>query len=668
MSHWRHLLVGGLVLCAAWVFPAQTRSEKDLEPQLLRLKLTQKALLLEFDDGRRRTDYAGGAPRDTSRTQSIEPGVELGMAGSFYHPLLLDFSLSGELAAEWEGFRYEGFSRGSQGPSGTDENFLQRYHARATLFKSKPYAVSLTGLRNDYDRDLDFFTREQVVSDRYEVRGGYRTRPRTLGFSYAHWKEDITGERLSNREEDLYSFTAARRQGRDVSTELDYTLRDVLHERQENIVQDGIIHELRLRDRRLINNQAKFKLYSDARFSDRDTTRIASSWITWRELLRVQHRKHLWSEYNYRFADRDAGPANSQTHFSRALIKHQLYKSLTSSGELQFQNTIESSDGSDARFTRFGGGISEAYTKRIRSAEVINTGFSTYLYNNEDRSSGGIVTVLDESVRLSDQTPSILSRPLVNEFSVVVTDQRGIVTYLEGFDYRLFTRGQFTEIRRVIGGNIPRDSTVLVDYASGSQAGDTYQTTQGRIFFRYALFDDRLSFHGDLEDLQNHGDDATIRQELRRLTLGVTAGPRWSKTGADYEENDSSVFPYTAARISERLNVSLPGNSSVSLDLSQQWRDFEDSDETEETFSVIGNLRAQFSRAITINLTAGTLVEKRQTEDRDRVTARADFQYRYGKLTVNTSYEYEEDAFMTQAQEEERRTENRLWVKMKRRF
>jgi hypothetical protein len=429
-----------------------------------------------------------------------------------------------------------------------------------------------------------------------------------------------------------------------------------------------LVHELRLNDRRQLAGKDHIRLTSSANFSDRDTTTTPSRRMTWREVLRLQHRENLRSEYTYRLTDRSTGAADSRSHFSQGTLRHQLFESLTSIGDVQFQTTGDESRGFDSRFTRFGGGFDESYTKRIGTGSRLNLGVASHLFLNDEESSGNALQVIDEAVRLSDQSPSLLARPLVGQGSVVVTGRDGVIPFLRDLDYQLFPRGDFTEIRRVIGGAIPANSTVLVDYVAGGQPSEQFENTETSAYARYATFGDRLAIYGSLDDIQYYGTNSDIRQDLHRLTIGAEAGPRWSKTGIEYEDNDSSTFPYTSTRVFERLSTQLPGSSSASINISQQWRDFPESGQNEKTRSIIGNLRTHPFRFLSADFAAGSLQEDRATEDRDRITARASLKYRFGKLEVITRYDYMEDIIKQHLAEEETRTEHRLWLRMKRNF
>ena len=73
---------------------------------------------------------------------------------------------------------------------------------------------------------------------------------RVLTFRFADSREDVTGRRDYSRDERSLKLTAARRVDKDQSTELDYSLRDILHLREQTALQDGQIHEWRFRDQR----------------------------------------------------------------------------------------------------------------------------------------------------------------------------------------------------------------------------------------------------------------------------------------------------------------------------------------------------------------------------------------------------------------------------------
>ena len=669
MKPLRGLLVGVFLLGGFYARARLDHNAPVEQPKMLTLRPSRAALLFEYEN-RSVENKVSTSPATREDTWYVEPGLQLGASGSFYHSSLLDFNLTGEFARQHKEFEYEGFSRDAGGgiDAGVDTHSLQNFDVRATLLKLKPYAVHVQAARQDFERHQDYFTREEVDATRWSVRGGYDTPDRELIFRFADSREDITGRRDYSRDERSLRLTAARRMDRDRSTELDYSLRDILHLREQATLQDGQIHEWRFRDQRPAGMGGRAKLSSSATYTDQGTLATDTQRMYLNERLTLQHSDDLRSTHQYRLHHRTSGGASATAHFARSLVRHQLFDSLTSTGEIEGNRTQSESEGVDTGLTRIRAGFDEVYTKRLRDDARLNLGLALHGSTTRSDSSAeqDVETrqILGETLVLSSQTPTALSQPGVDPASVVVTDLSGARAYEEGIDYRVVERGGFTEIQRIVGGAIPEGGRVRVDYTTGNvDFDDDFITVESRYAIRLNLLHEWLMLHARQEELRNFGGDSNTFPTYVRRVYGAEAGPGWSKTGVEVDDNDSSQFPYEALRVYENMTFSLPLASTLVLDLSNTWRDYRETGEEEEILAMTGHVRSQVAPSLTVGLSGGYLREQRAVENRDLTTAQADMEYRYGKLEFRTGYDYNDES-----QDYQYRTEHRLWVRMRRWF
>lgn len=669
MRRLRGLLPAILLACGLSARGKLDHSAPVEYPKMLTLRPSRAALLFEYES-REVENKTSTNPATRDDSWYVEPGLQLGASGSFYHSSLLEFNLSGEFARQRKEFHYEGFTRdpGGQVDSGVDTHTLQNYDARATLLKLKPYALHLQGARQDFERHQDYFTREEVDSSRWSARGGYDTPDRELTFRFSDSREDVTGRRDYSRDERMLALAASRRLDKNQITELDYTLRDILHLRDQSTLQDGQIHEWRLRDQRPAGMGGRAKLSSSLTYADQGTLATDTQRMYLNERMVIQHDEDLRSTHQYRLHQRSSGGADATAHFARSQVRHQLFESLTSTGEIEGNRTTSQAEGVETGLTRIRAGFDEVYTKRLRDDARLNLGLA--LHGSTTRSDSSAEQevetrqILGETLALSNRTPTALSQPGVDPGSVVVTDAGGARVYEEGIDYRVVNRGGFTEIQRIVGGAIPEGGRVRVDYTSGNvDFDDDFISVESLYSFRLNLLHDWLMVHARQEELRNIGGDSNTFPTYTRRIYGAEAGPGWSKTGVEADDNDSSQFPYRSLRVYENMTFSLPLASTLVLDLSNTWRDYRETGEEEEVLSMTGHIRSQVAPALSIGLAGGFLREDREVEDRDRATAQADMQYNYGKLEFQTGYDYNDDT-----QDLEYRTEHRLWVRMRRWF
>jgi hypothetical protein len=165
---------------------------------------------------------------------------------------------------------------------------------------------------------------------------------------------------------------------------------------------------------------------------------------------------------------------DSETHEAGALVRHQLYESLTS--VLDLHGSRIRSDSPDTTFlaTRYGAGVDESYTKRLPAKGRLSLGYGVRLDRERRETTGAILPFVDEPHTRTDGIPAFLNPPGVDRVGSV-TDPAGI-PYSETQDYVLLPLGALTEIRRVSGGRISNGGSVLVDYTAAAPPSDAFST------------------------------------------------------------------------------------------------------------------------------------------------------------------------------------------------
>jgi len=616
----------------------------ELEPQLLRLRIDDPVLILEVEgESRERTTKPSGGISEADEL-IFDGAIGLTWDGSIYHPYLLDLWLYTEV-----GFtRRDAEIRTDAGtPQDRDQDDqLQRYDGRLNILKKKPYATTLLGLRYDFDRRPDFFFRQRVIGERYGIRSGYRSGPWPVEVAVSHSDENTTGSRVTDRQQDTLYLSTSNHRDNNSRTRISYTLDDIHNVENFRVTQDGPVQNFRLSDISYFGRDRLSRLLSNVTAFDRDSTPVPSRSLTWRERLSLRHQPHLRSDYEYMFGYRETGPSENNIHQILASLQHQLYESLTSTGDIDVYVTRDRSNGNEASTDRYRGGFNEQYRKQLADWGRLSAGLGVWLWHTDREVSGGLRQIIDERVRLASGQVTFLQEPFVDESSVRVTDTSATIQYIRGLDYILIERGDFTEIQRVIGGTIPDGAVVLVDYVVQSQPSGSYWTVENRSFFRLSYLNDLLSLYGRIEIIDNQGGESLVLADVSRRLLGVETKMRWLRAGAEYERNASDVLPFEGIRLFQNFSLKASRNSLLSLDFTQRWIDY-DEHEDSEVWSLEG----------------GYLKERRVGFDRDRWAGRTDLEFRMGKTIIRAGYEYEDDDLR-----QELREEHRFWVRLRRYF
>jgi hypothetical protein len=227
-------------------------------------------------------------------------------------------------------------------------------------------------------------------------------------------------------------------------------------------------------------------------------------------------------------------------------LQHKLYESLIS------KINFEYNDQNHSAYHEFNYkyGIEFNYSKKIYSGQLlINYRFDRYHqdYNSESFA----LHVTSEVYTLSDNELNLLKVPYVNPKSLVVKDISSSIIYLEGFDYILIEVNNYIEIRRVPGGAIPKNSTVLIDYLA-TQPGDyKYDTNTHVLTSNVFLLKNLLSlnYRFSTQDYSNlkTTDLVTLNYFTQNL-IGCRLDFGFINAGAEYEDYKSSILPYKMLR------------------------------------------------------------------------------------------------------------------------
>ena len=245
------------------------------------------------------------------------------------------------------------------------------------------------------------------------------------------------------------------------------------------------------------------------------------------------------------------GQGDTVTHAGKIALRHQLYESLTTTPDIH--GTFSRSTGPDSSLdtASYGPGLDEEYAKRLGSWWAALLGNAVEYDQQHYNSQGQSQSILDEPHTLTDGVVTLLNRPLVDVSTIRVTDSAHTIVYVENLDYVVIQQGDRTQIQRVFVGTIPNGSTVLVSYSAASLPSANYQTLSDQLLIRLDLYDGLLGLYGRLRELKNYGGSSLVLENINDKVAGVDVTKRWVRAGAEYEDLDSNISPYHAARLFE---------------------------------------------------------------------------------------------------------------------
>ena len=121
---------------------------------------------------------------------------------------------------------------------------------------------------------------------------------------------------------------------------------------------------------------------------------------------------------------------------------------------------------------------------------------------------------------------------------------------------------------------------------------------------------------------------------------------RWFRAGAEYEDYDSNLTPYTSTRLFQTFTCEPAPNTTFNLDVGQSWRTFTGMNRDLTIYHVIARTRIAMTPALSLNLEGGMRFQEGEGYDQQLATARSHIEYKYGKLAMQTGYEYQDEKFL----------------------
>ncbi len=357
------------------------------------------------------------------------------------------------------------------------------------------------------------------------------------------------------------------------------------------------------------------------------------------ENMELGLRKNLFmtGRYQYTFTRQTAFYEYNQHHLNWQL-RHKLYASLRTRLSLNYFASNFPTYRDRIPF----GGIHFNYRKRIP------TGYLSMEYEytlRRDKRTGfpSTIRIIDEQITLRDDQTTVLENPFVVPGSVVVTDETGTIVYQENFDYVLIPRGDYLEIQRIPGGQIPNGATVLVDYKSDLPVAYQFDTKSQRFSAQVSLFQDHLSLSYSILNKDNFNINLETPRILQYIHQQVYRGEvrvAFLNAGAQYTDFRSNILPYTE----ERYYGSIAGNFWNIFDFfvsgNYRYYDFTLDRERRLIKDITGKLTYWLGLESKLVIDGSARIQRGRSLDMDLLIGRAEIQLKYRALSYILGAEY----------------------------
>ncbi len=573
---------------------------------------------------------------EDQRSTYLLSGIKLNTSSYLWDKDILLIDLGGAYSPELRDEQYITI------PDRSEVRNLAKLDLKATLFNNKP--VTLQGF---YNYDQSYYNRELLTNVRStnQLWGGIlslnnKFLPLSLTYRNQKWNQDeIQTGRTFNMDQENIQARANKSFGSRDRTELLYSHYDYHYRYAE-------LHETaHLIDRIALNNSIFFDASRKYNLNSRFTWYDQEGTTTFRRLelfeglsLTLPHQLRFQGSfdlYNLKNPEQTWGQRRI-----RLSLQHKLFKSLTT--KVYVDNTMvrqEAAQLHQEADTRFG--VDLKYSKKIPTG-YLNLSYRYFRHEHSTEGVTGILQVINEEQTITDGEVTLLNKPYVDDFSLIVKDVSGTLIYQLNFDYILIERASYMEIQRIPGGLIPNGGTIYLDYSYMQPGSYSYGANNNQFSASILLFQRliELYYHFAVQDYPkvNQGDLLTLNYYKQHL-YGVRLDLGFARAGIEADLYDSNIIPYRMRRY--YIDVNWNFKSKFLLTLNGNIRDYRMiADEVDQWYANLsGKAVYRISPRMRVSLEAGYLNQRGANIDLDLLTSRAEFQSNFNKLQLRVGLE-----------------------------
>lgn len=525
-------------------------------------------------------------------------------------------------------------------------SYLNRFHILSSFLRKKPYAFSLSANKSRELENREFFERQIVNSAIYAGNFGFKNKfiPASFSFNNNSKTIDRPSRPSQNFQDKELSLNLSNESEIAGKTYFEFTQDKFSRTESDTSNQKGATEDFSLSnqkslfgdDRKLLNSA--LHLYELSGASD-------SSILSLNENLNIEHSGYLTSSYNYNFSDRSSSGVKTRANKASANLTHRLYKSLTSSfGTYYFKN-----DATSFSENSFGLSLDEAYVKELGKIGRMNSGIGLTYSQEEKKSPGSIISIIDESHTLTTGTITLLDKPRVDTATVVITDSTGTITYVLNIDYQLSSAGERTQIQRIPGGSISDGQAVLVDYEAKSSPSFKFNTLGENFRFRMDFLDGLIGVFYRLTRERHpevSGEENAILQTLTDTLVGLDFNYKNWKVELEDENYDSNLAPYKQVKLKESFFFNPSEKSTLTFQSSQSRIRLVNTQNTQKFFDFITRYSAGLNRYTRFNVEAGFRWQEGLGVDLNDVTASSGLELNLNRFLMDIKYDFKKQTYI----------------------
>ncbi len=343
----------------------------------------------------------------------------------------------------------------------------------------------------------------------------------------------------------------------------------------------------------------------------------------------------------FNFYDYRSDVQDSRLHSINGSLTHQLYKSLRTSVNLEY-NIINNTQFQD-KVRRVGFDL--FYDKKILWNGHLSLIYKINSNKQNRKSDSRSLTIQNEAQILKDGKIVLLDNQNIISQSVIVRDVTNSIIYHFNLDYILIQRNEFLEIQRVPGGQITNNTTVLIDYEAVQPLSYQFNSINNFLGIRVGLFKNRIDFYAnfskqDYIDIENP-ENFTLNYFNKNL-YGTRFNYKFISGGVEYDNYDSTIIPYRLMRYYLVLQGSI--NQKLNYLINSEFINYlmiESEGQKQVYYNVSGNIAYHLTAKTRLNLEGTYRKQDGNTEGiyLNLLTSKLEFSTIYRQIFITAALE-----------------------------
>jgi len=562
---------------------------------------------------------------ESQKSRYFSGGFKLNTESYIWHPEFLILELGGEYSP---GTNQDDFI---VTPDYSEVRTLKGLNIGTTLFNNKPVTLRSWARWNDTYSNRENMTNIKTYSQSLgsSLRWNNIFLPVNLSFNKSTWgqTEVQTGRSWITEHENFDASTFKSFSTRDQNT-LTYSYNNYSREDVNHNLIINTYNNIRLNNSVLLDKEGKYTFRSMIFDNNRKGYQFFHVFNS-QQSVTMNLPKNIDIITNYNFFNQQQEFQKTRQHKIGLSLNHKLFASLNTNLQYEYVNVKQTFYHANRNIY----GATIAYNKKIPKGHL-NLSYNLSLNPINMVTAPVDISILNEEHILTDGEITLLDKPYIDINSVVIKDLTGSIIYQRDFDYILLERGEFVEVQRIPGGQIPNNSLVFIDYIAKPTGSYKYTVVTNNIYASVVIFKNLLElyYRGQFLDYKNvEKSDLLLLNYIKQNTFGGKITVKFIELGAELENRNSTITPYKVIRYYLKINKRV---EKFTLLLNGNIRNFNMLRENiiRKYYDISGGIVYAFSPQTKLSLKVGYRKQQGPGINLDLLTALSQFTTVYRKL------------------------------------